>query len=108
MHEWPDLRILLVVETIRSVNGTGKTDAEIRYLLTSCGDDPAVLARAIRLHCGIENALHWVLDVTFRKMTAGCAIAPPPATSPCYAKSPSTLAPLITAAKPGCAVGAKR
>ena len=67
LHEWPDLRNLLAVETIRGVNGTGKTEAEIRYFLTSCNDDPAVLAQAIRRHWSIENALHWVLDVTFRE-----------------------------------------
>src|SRR3954470_2936609 len=67
LHEWPDLRTLLAVETIRSVNGTGKTETEIRYFLTSCGDGPAVLAQAIRRHWSIENALHWVLDVTFRE-----------------------------------------
>ena len=50
LHEWPDLRALLAVETIRSVNGTGKTETEIRYFLTSCNDDPAVLAQAIRRH----------------------------------------------------------
>src|ERR671917_2758752 len=67
LHEWPDLRTLLAVETIRSVNGTGKTKVEIRYFLTSCDEDPAVLVRAIRRHWSIENALHWVLDVTFRE-----------------------------------------
>src|SRR4051794_8156721 len=29
--------------------------------------DPAILGRAIRRHWSIENALHWVLDVTFRE-----------------------------------------
>src|SRR5919205_3144776 len=67
LHEWPDLRSLLAVETIRSINGTGKTETEIRYFLTSCNDDAAVLGRAIRRHWSIENALHWVLDVTFRE-----------------------------------------
>ena len=38
-----------------------------RYFLTSCEDGPAVLAPAIRRHWSIENALHWVLDVTFRE-----------------------------------------
>jgi predicted transposase YbfD/YdcC len=67
LRDWPDLHTVLAVETIRSVNGTGKTEAEIRYFLTSCSDNPAVLARAIRRHWSIENALHWVLDVTFRE-----------------------------------------
>ena len=67
LQEWPDLRTLLAVETIRGVTGTGKVEAEIRYFLTSCGDDPAVLVQAIRRHWSIENALHWVLDVTFRE-----------------------------------------
>ena len=46
---------------------TGKGEAEVRYFLTSCGDDPAVLVQAIRRHWSVENASHWVLDVTFRE-----------------------------------------
>src|SRR5919112_513738 len=53
LHEWPDLRTVLAVETIRGVHGTGKTEAEIRYFLTGCGDNPAVLVRAIRQHRSI-------------------------------------------------------
>src|SRR5919112_4206873 len=67
LHGWPDLGAVLAVETIRSVNGTGPVEAEIRYFLTSCNDDPAILVRAIRRHWSVENALHWVLDVTFRE-----------------------------------------
>jgi hypothetical protein len=33
LHGWPDLRAVLAVETIRSVNGTGRVEAEIRYFL---------------------------------------------------------------------------
>jgi predicted transposase YbfD/YdcC len=40
-------------------------EAEIRYFLSSCRDDPTVLVQAIRRP--IENGLHWVLDVTFRE-----------------------------------------
>src|ERR687894_2536805 len=67
LRGWPELSATLAVETIRGVSGTGKVEAEIRYFLTSCGDDPAVLARAIRRHWAIENGLHWVLDLTFRE-----------------------------------------
>jgi predicted transposase YbfD/YdcC len=44
-----------------------KVKSEIRYFLSSCRDDPAILGRAIRTHWAIENALHWVLNVTFRE-----------------------------------------
>ena len=54
LHGWPDLRAVFAVETIRSVNGTGRGEAEIRYFLTSCTDDPAVLVRAIRRHWSID------------------------------------------------------
>jgi predicted transposase YbfD/YdcC len=64
---WSGLRTVLAVESIRSVNGSGKTEAEIRYFLSSCRDDPKVLVQAIRRHWTIENGLHWVLDVTFRE-----------------------------------------
>jgi predicted transposase YbfD/YdcC len=67
LRGWPDLRAVLAIETIRSVNGSGQVEAEIRYFLTSCSDAPAVLVRAIRRHWSVENALHWVLDVTFRE-----------------------------------------
>ena len=67
LSAWPGLRTVLAVETIRSVNGTGKVESEIRYFLSSWRDDPATLGAAIRTHWTIENGLHWVLDVTFRE-----------------------------------------
>jgi predicted transposase YbfD/YdcC len=67
LSDWPGLSTVLAVETIRGVTGRGKVEAEIRYFLTSCGDDPVTLARAIRRHWSVENGLHWTLDVTFRE-----------------------------------------
>ena len=65
---WPGLRTVLAVESIRSVNSApAKVENEIRYFLSSCPDDPAILGQAIRSHWAVENALHWVLDVTFRE-----------------------------------------
>ena len=65
---WPGLRTMLAVESIRSVNSAPtKGESEIRYFLSSCPDTPAVLGQAIRSHWAVENALHWVLDVTFRE-----------------------------------------
>ena len=65
---WPGLRTVLAVESIRSVNSAPtKVETEIRYFLSSCPDDPIVLAQAIRAHRAVENGLHRVLDVTFRE-----------------------------------------
>ncbi len=67
LRDWPGLKSFLAVESIRSVNRSGKTEAEIRYFLSSSADPPEVLAKAIRRHWQIENSLHWVLDVTFNE-----------------------------------------
>jgi predicted transposase YbfD/YdcC len=64
---WPALRLVLAVESIRSVNGSTQATSEIRYFLASGDDTLEVLGRAIRQHWSIENCLHWVLDVTFRE-----------------------------------------
>ena len=67
LRTWPNLHTVLAVESLHSTSGAPKVETEIRYFLSSCRDDPIVLGRAIRQHWAIENALHWVLDVTFRE-----------------------------------------
>lgn len=67
LRDWPGLQTVLAVETIRHVNGSGKTETTIRYFLSSSAGHPEILAQATRRHWQIENNLHWVLDVTFRE-----------------------------------------
>src|SRR3954453_959661 len=67
LSAWPGLHTVPAVESLRSTSGAPKVETEIRYFLSSCRDDPVVLGQAIRQHWAIENALHWVLDVTFRE-----------------------------------------
>jgi predicted transposase YbfD/YdcC len=45
----------------------GKLTRERRYYLSSAKLDAAAFARAVRGHWGIENRLHWVLDVVFKE-----------------------------------------
>ena len=63
--EWASLQALVRIEAERYHKATGKTETEIRYYITSLAPDAARLNRCIRLHWGIENKLHWVLDVGF-------------------------------------------
>lgn len=66
------VRQIIAVETITSITnshggGRGETKFDIRYFLTSSGAGGPVLAAAVGNHWAIENSLHWVLDVGFRK-----------------------------------------
>jgi len=60
---WQDLRSLCRTTTVAIKDG--QTSAETRYFISSLAADAKHLARAIRGHWGIENGLHWVLDVYF-------------------------------------------
>jgi predicted transposase YbfD/YdcC len=62
--DWASLRSIGMVEAERRVQG--KVTRERRYYLTSLGD-AATFGRAVRAHWGIENGLHWVLDIAFRE-----------------------------------------
>jgi predicted transposase YbfD/YdcC len=42
-----------------------KTTTEVRFYLSSLASNAEKIAQAIRSHWGIENSLHWTLDVTF-------------------------------------------
>ena len=63
--EWASLRGLVRIQSQRYHKVTGKIEREIRYYITSLNPDAARLNRVIRQHWGIENKLHWVLDVGF-------------------------------------------
>ena len=63
---WSALTAFVMVRASREIKG--KTTTETRYYITSVHNPAAkqMLAHA-RAHWGIENSLHWVLDVTFNE-----------------------------------------
>jgi predicted transposase YbfD/YdcC len=65
--EWASLQGLVRIESERYHKATGKTESEIRYCITSLEPNAERLNLAIRQHWGIENKLHWALDVSFGK-----------------------------------------
>ena len=62
---WANLRSVVCIESTRRIGETVSTEA--RHYLSSLPADAARLARTIRSHWGVENRLHWVLDVTFHE-----------------------------------------
>lgn len=63
---WADVGAVALVCRERQVNGKTNESAA-RYYITSLRVGASVLAGYIRGHWGIENGLHWVLDVAFRE-----------------------------------------
>jgi predicted transposase YbfD/YdcC len=63
LEEWKDLRTICRVT--RSWTERGEERSEVRYFISSLPADAKALARAILSHWGVENGLHWVLDMYF-------------------------------------------
>jgi len=60
---FPGLAAIALVEA--EVERGGKTTLARRYYLSSALLDARTFARAVRAHWGVENRLHWVMDVVF-------------------------------------------
>jgi predicted transposase YbfD/YdcC len=61
--EWRGLRSLARITCIREF--PDRTTSEVRYFLCTIPDDARRVLRTVRKHWGIENRLHYVLDVSF-------------------------------------------
>lgn len=62
---WRDLNTIGIVLRIAECNG--EEQMEVRHYISSLDRDAKLFARAVRNHWGIENTLHWTLDMTFRE-----------------------------------------
>ena len=62
---WEGLQSVGMVEALREVDG--KTTVERRYYISSLPLNVELFAQAVRGHWGVENKLHWVMDVCFRE-----------------------------------------
>jgi predicted transposase YbfD/YdcC len=60
---WSNLQSVGMVESRREIGDTVQIDT--RYFLTSLPAQGVRFAQAVQQHWGIENSLHWVLDVSF-------------------------------------------
>ena len=64
-ERWAKLTSIGMVEAERQVGET--VSRETRYYIGSIGNNAKQFAEAVRGHWGIENSVHWVLDIAFRE-----------------------------------------
>jgi predicted transposase YbfD/YdcC len=65
LGDWVGLKTIGLV--IRHYIKNGEPCSDVRHFISSLELDIGEFARAIRGHWGIENGLHWTLDMTFRE-----------------------------------------
>lgn len=63
--EWKKLSRIAMVDSERHVGET--VTHERRFYISSVESGAAGISQAVRAHWGIENSVHWVLDVVFRE-----------------------------------------
>ena len=64
-QDWPGLRSVVRVVGRRETDS--RTTEQSRYYISSLASEAQRLLQATRSHWGIENSVHWVLDVSFRE-----------------------------------------
>ncbi len=65
LSEWKKLTSIVMVESLRE--GKHFETKEVRFYICSAEPNAEYLLNASRKHWGVENSLHWTLDVTFRE-----------------------------------------
>lgn len=66
-EEWEGLHSLIRIESERYLKNSGETEKETRFYISDLEADAGLINSSVRKHWGIENSLHWVLDVDFRE-----------------------------------------
>ena len=64
---WKKLQSIISIETQSTDKLTGETQSEKRFYISSLLTTPQHFNEVIRGHWGIENKLHWCLDVVFKE-----------------------------------------
>lgn len=65
LAEWQGLQSIAMVRSERQIGE--QTTVTQRYFISSLQSDAKLLLYAVRAHWGIENKVHWVLDIAFRE-----------------------------------------
>jgi predicted transposase YbfD/YdcC len=62
---WKNFKSVIKIDSTRIMKATGEEEKETRLYISSVEANAKKLGVSIRQHWGIENSLHWILDVSF-------------------------------------------
>jgi predicted transposase YbfD/YdcC len=65
LSDWTNLRTIVMVKRERRLGA--KIETEVKYYISSLVGSAQHILSAVRGHWGIENRVHWVLDIAFRE-----------------------------------------
>jgi len=65
IEKWSDLKSVIQIISEREINE--KKTKETRLYISNLNDEAEAFNKYIRMHWGVENSLHWTLDMTFRE-----------------------------------------
>ncbi len=65
VERWQGLKSLVMIESERRIGD--KTERQTSFFISSLENDAEKILKARRSHWGIENSLHWVLDIAFNE-----------------------------------------
>lgn len=66
-ENWAKLQSIICIESQRTIMSTGEVQSETRYYISSLLSNAENFLSITRQHWGIENKLHWILDVIFKE-----------------------------------------
>lgn len=72
LRQWPGLQSLVLVESYRRATTQVSATVQQRFYLSSLPCEAQALLDAVRAHWGVENQVHWCLDVAFNE--DGCRV----------------------------------
>jgi predicted transposase YbfD/YdcC len=64
---WKEIQCVAKVDSNRYIKSSGVNERETRLYICSVAPCAEKIGNSIRAHWGIENSLHWVLDVAFNE-----------------------------------------
>jgi predicted transposase YbfD/YdcC len=65
--QWAGIKSVISLERTREDKQTGKQEIDRQVYISSLPVDAQKIASVIRNHWGVENKVHWILDVVYRE-----------------------------------------